>query len=44
MSGSYDNTLKVWDVETGEWECLEGHSDDVRCAVSTDFRDDVSSS
>ena len=36
VSGSYDNTLKVWDVNDGEWECvatLEGHSRDVRCGV-----------
>ena len=36
VSGSYDNTLKVWDVETGECVAtLEGHSDGVRCAAST---------
>ena len=38
MSASADNTLKVWDVNNGEWECvatLEGHANSVRCAAST---------
>ena len=35
VSGSYDNTLKVWDVATGECVAtLEGHSNWVRCAAS----------
>ena len=36
VSGSWDDTLKVWDVETGECVAtLEGHSKTVRCVVST---------
>ena len=36
VSGSEDNTLKVWDVATGEClATLEGHSSYVRCAAST---------
>ena len=35
VSASYDKTLKVWDVATGERVAtLEGHSDMVRCAAS----------
>ena len=35
VSGSEDNTLKVWDVATGKCVAtLEGHSDHVRCAAS----------
>ena len=35
VSGSYDHTLKVWDVATGECVAtLEGHSKGVRCAAS----------
>ena len=34
VSGSYDNTLKVWDVATGKCVAtLEGHSRGVRCGV-----------
>ena len=34
VSGSCDNTLKVWDVATGECVAtLEGHSSAVRCEV-----------
>ena len=34
VSGSYDNTLKVWDVATGECVAtLKGHLDRVRCGV-----------
>ena len=34
VSGSLDNTLKVWDVATGEClATLEGHSHAVRCGV-----------
>ena len=44
MSGSGDNTLKVWDVATGKCVAtLEGHSDEVRCGVRCTFCDDVSS-
>ena len=36
VSGSRDNTLKVWDAATGECVAtLEEHSDWVRCAAST---------
>ena len=36
VSGSEDNTLKVWDVATGECVAtLEGHSSTVRRAAST---------
>ena len=36
VSGSEDNTLKVWDVATGECVAtLKGHSSIVRCAAST---------
>ena len=36
VSGSYDNTLKVWDVATGKCVAtLEGHSGWVRRAAST---------
>jgi len=35
VSGSWDNTLKVWDVATGECVAtLEGHSSYVRRAAS----------
>ena len=38
VSASYDKTLKVWDVETGECVAtLEGHSNDVRCGVHCTF-------
>jgi WD40 repeat protein len=36
--GYKDNTLKVWDVETGEClATLEGHSESVRCGVHCTF-------
>ena len=36
VSGSWDRTLKVWDVATGKCVAtLKGHSDRVRCAAST---------
>ena len=35
-AGGWDNTLKVWDVATGEClATLEGHSRSVWCAAST---------
>ena len=35
VSGSFDTTLKVWDIETGEcMATLEGHSGIVRRAAS----------
>ena len=38
VSGSWDNTLKVWDVATGEClATLEGHSDRVRCGAHCSF-------
>ena len=38
MSGSEDNTLKVWDIETGKClATLKGHSDFVRCGVRCTF-------
>ena len=38
VSGSYDNTLKVWDVATGECVAtLKGHSERVRCGVRCTF-------
>jgi F-box and WD-40 domain protein 1/11 len=38
VSGSNDNTLKVWDIETGKClATLEGHSDCVRRAASAVF-------
>ena len=38
VSGSWDNTLKVWDVATGECVAtLEGHSNYVRCGVHCTF-------
>ena len=38
VSGSKDNTLKVWDVATGEClATLEGHSSTVRCGVHCTF-------
>ena len=38
VSASGDNTLKVWDVATGECVAtLEGHSGYVRCAASAVF-------
>ena len=34
VSGSYDNTLKVWDVATGKCVAtLRGHFHNVRCGV-----------
>ena len=36
VSASDDNTLKVWNIETGECVAtLEGHSQPVRSAAST---------
>ena len=38
VSGSEDETLKVWDVATGKCVAtLEGHSDTVRCGVHCTF-------
>ena len=38
VSASYDNTLKVWDVATGECVAtLKGHSNTVRCDVRCTF-------
>ena len=38
VSASEDNTLKVWDVATGECVAtLQGHSKDVRCGVRCTF-------
>ena len=38
VSGSYDNTLKVWDVATGKCVAtLKGHSKLVRCGVRCTF-------
>jgi len=38
VSGSLDNTLKVWDIATGECVAtLEGHSNLVRCGVRCTF-------
>ena len=38
VSGSNDETLKVWDVETGEClVTLKGHSETVRCGVRCTF-------
>ena len=38
VSASWDKTLKVWDVATGEClATLEGHSDFVRCGVHCAF-------
>ena len=38
VSGSGDNTLKVWDVETGKClATLKGHSGPVRCGVRCTF-------
>ena len=38
VSGSSDNTLKVWNIETGECVAtLRGHSDEVRCGVRCTF-------
>ena len=38
MSGSLDNTLKVWDIATGECVAtLEGHSQGVRCGAHCTF-------
>merc|ERR1711911_219440 len=32
VSGSYDNTLKIWDIKTGECShTLRGHTDHVVC-------------
>jgi WD40 repeat protein len=46
VSASYDNTLKVWDVATGECVAtLEGHSGSVKSvAISPDGRRVVSGS
>ena len=46
VSGSSDNTLKVWDVATGQCVAtLEGHSKDVWCvAMFPDGRRVVSAS
>ena len=46
VSGSYDNTLKVWDPATGAEKCtLGGHSGDVNCcAFSPDGKTVVSGS
>ena len=35
VSGSVDETLKVWDVATGKCVATLGHSEAVRRAVST---------
>lgn len=33
-TGSYDGTIKIWDIETGEvLRTLEGHADGLRCLV-----------
>ena len=38
VSGSFDKTLKVWDIETGEcMATLEGYSGGVRCGVHCTF-------
>ena len=38
VSGSGDNTLKVWDVATGKClATLKGHSGNVRCGVRCTF-------
>ena len=38
VSGSLDNTLKVWDIETGKCVAtLRGHSGYVRCGVRCTF-------
>jgi WD40 repeat protein len=46
VSGSFDDTIKVWDLETGRVLCtLSGHSDDVLAVVVThDGRHAVSAS
>ena len=45
VSGSNDDTLKVWDVATGKCVAtLEGHSGGVRCGVCFLYFCDVSSS
>ena len=45
VSGSGSNTLKVWDVATGECVAtLRGHSESVRCGVRCTFCVDVCSS
>ena len=45
VSGSSDDTLKVWDVATGKCVAtLEGHSGGVRCGVCFLYFCDVSSS
>ena len=41
VSGSYDNTLRIWNINTGEQvgEPLRGHTDDINCvAVAPDGR------
>ena len=43
--GRCDNTLKVWDIETGKCVAtLKGHSYVVRCGVHCTFCDDLASS
>ena len=38
VSGSMDDTLKVWDVATGKCVAtLKGHSDEVRCGIHCAF-------
>ena len=46
ISGSYDNTIKIWDANTGQClKTLEGHSDDViSVAYSPDGKKIVSGS
>jgi WD40 repeat protein len=46
ISASYDNTLKVWDIETGmKIRTLKGHTDGVRAvSVTPDGRCAISAS